>query len=617
MVKLQIVSVNDVYEIDNIPYFASAKLAAKQDKSVSKVISILPGDFVAPSLLSSLDSGRSMIDVLNIAELDYACIGNHESDIKFRDLHKRMRESNFTWINSNMPDFEMGAGMNPMPEYCIIEVGDKKVALLGLCGEDRSVMKPGAFGGASITPLNESLLSWCGKLSSQVDLIIPMTHQLIGRDRETAKLVQKDLVPIVIGAHDHQPYLEEVEGVKVIKVGQDAQNIGIINIEWEGDDSLTPVVTMEMKKATEFPADQSTAEAVLRHKQVLVELEKSTLFKIPTNLTYGLPFSSQCIRLRPTTVGTFLATICREQLGADLCLLGSGSIRAQRSYDGEENFSYAMLKSEFAFETALARVVLPGAVIADMITFTRSFALQDPPVAKGGYLQTCDRVEWNGNTNTVEQLCGECVEPNRMYTCIMNYGMLQGLDDVQPLLAYQSKFPDDDKNIHPHEDVCVEAKHVIVSYFSSRALFDILHSFNGDMSQIDANNDGVISREEFEAFFSKKGNQKITKIMLDNFFAVCDLDGNGVVTKDEILHLALQNLRFKTHRGRPFDRFTIEEVLLLLQEVVGETVYSDNLSSIIRGLDKNGNGYITREEVGEAAHGIGGSVGNNIRSVFV
>ena len=47
-------------------------------------------------------------------------------------------------------------------------------------------MKPGAFGGADITPINESLVSWCEKLSSEVDVVVPLTHQLIGADRETA-----------------------------------------------------------------------------------------------------------------------------------------------------------------------------------------------------------------------------------------------------------------------------------------------------------------------------------------------------------------------------------------------------------------------------------------------
>ena len=118
MPKFQIITVNDVYELDWIPYLATAKREAESDSRLDKVISVLPGDFVAPSLLSSLDSGRSMVDYLNCAKLDYASIGNHESDISLSDLHKRMSESNFTWINSNIVDFPMAEGVAPMPRVC-------------------------------------------------------------------------------------------------------------------------------------------------------------------------------------------------------------------------------------------------------------------------------------------------------------------------------------------------------------------------------------------------------------------------------------------------------------------------------------------------------------------
>lgn len=31
----------------------------------------------------------------------------------------------------------------------------------------------------------------------------------------------------------------------------------------------------------------------------------------------------------------------------------------------------------------------PGTVLSDLLAFSRRFALQDPPVEKGGYLQVC------------------------------------------------------------------------------------------------------------------------------------------------------------------------------------------------------------------------------------
>ena len=82
---LRIISINDVYELDNFPHFA----AAKKIESVgpTKTLAVLAGDFVAPSLLSSIDHGHAKVDCMNMSGVDYVCIGNHENDVRKFILH--------------------------------------------------------------------------------------------------------------------------------------------------------------------------------------------------------------------------------------------------------------------------------------------------------------------------------------------------------------------------------------------------------------------------------------------------------------------------------------------------------------------------------------------------
>lgn len=35
--------------------------------------------------------------------VEYVCFGNHETDIPHTELLRRIQQSNFKWINSNMP----------------------------------------------------------------------------------------------------------------------------------------------------------------------------------------------------------------------------------------------------------------------------------------------------------------------------------------------------------------------------------------------------------------------------------------------------------------------------------------------------------------------------------
>ena len=95
-----------------------------------QVVSVVAGDFLAPSLLSCLDEGRGkrwrewrsaerfnhsfihssssihplysclgMIDVLNACGVDYVCFGNHETDVPHKAMLERIAESNFVWVS--------------------------------------------------------------------------------------------------------------------------------------------------------------------------------------------------------------------------------------------------------------------------------------------------------------------------------------------------------------------------------------------------------------------------------------------------------------------------------------------------------------------------------------
>ena len=118
---LKIITVNDVYSNDNWPYLKTCR--EEEEITANKCIAVLPGDFVSPSLLSSIDKGASMIRCMNSAGIDYVCFGNHEADISFHELQKRVKESSFQWINSNMPEIDIPT--DNAPPYVIIDVVSK------------------------------------------------------------------------------------------------------------------------------------------------------------------------------------------------------------------------------------------------------------------------------------------------------------------------------------------------------------------------------------------------------------------------------------------------------------------------------------------------------------
>ena len=89
---LRMIMINDVYILDNYPKFAKAvELARELSKEQDCVVtSHLNGDFLSPCIYTALDGGTTMMQALNFAKLDYACLGNHEFDMNKKQLQVRL-----------------------------------------------------------------------------------------------------------------------------------------------------------------------------------------------------------------------------------------------------------------------------------------------------------------------------------------------------------------------------------------------------------------------------------------------------------------------------------------------------------------------------------------------
>src|SRR5437899_3354292 len=101
---------------------------------------VLAGDFLSPSVASSVFKGEQMVATLNAAGLDYATFGNHEFDFGIDVLKQRMAESSFTWIVSNVVDAKTGGAIGKAVPYVVRDIGGVKIGIIGLCITTSSIV---------------------------------------------------------------------------------------------------------------------------------------------------------------------------------------------------------------------------------------------------------------------------------------------------------------------------------------------------------------------------------------------------------------------------------------------------------------------------------------------
>lgn len=149
-----------------------------------------------------------------MSRVGVAVPGNHEDDIPLTQLHNRIRQSKFNWINSNMQSLPLPPDIGRLPEYVVLEasspsgVHTRRIALTGLLTAEPSLYRKGSFGGSTIEPLNAKAKVIYAEIMSteEVHAVVAMTHQSIQMDRELAAM---DVgYPLIIGGHDHEVYQE-------------------------------------------------------------------------------------------------------------------------------------------------------------------------------------------------------------------------------------------------------------------------------------------------------------------------------------------------------------------------------------------------------------------------
>jgi 2',3'-cyclic-nucleotide 2'-phosphodiesterase (5'-nucleotidase family) len=509
---LRIVCINDVYSLEHLPALASLIRHYAQHEPADRFLATLAGDFIAPSMLSSLDKGRGMIDALNLLGITHVCFGNHEDDISLEELRQRIAEFSGTWLNSNITHFEP-----PLPAYDLIDVqapGGRSVrlGLLGVVMHDGGEYRRPPFGGGHIEPANQAALRIAEHLmqSQGCACVVPLTHQDIDLDRQLAHAQRPSAVPplpVIIGGHEHRIYLEHVARSWIVKAGLDAEHAVILDLIWPAQAPPAgvpdlPLVRVTLDDTARYPEDATLRARVNARMQAVRELEAATLFLIPA----GQVLSSIGTRQQQTSLSTLLSSRIRDAVSAEGCLLNGGGVRGNREY--RERFTYGDLKGEVPFDNEVVVASIPGHVLGAAIAASRSRA----PQGSGAFLHVDDRMQVQEPEHILTHVAGEPIDPARSYRIAMVRNLLTGMDHIEPLETFGREHPER----IPPEGSGREVKVVLVH-------FELL----------DTDRDGKLSESELAAAVSRLTSAPASPITIDLLLRTIDANSDRSISREE------------------------------------------------------------------------------------
>jgi 5'-nucleotidase len=327
---LTILHINDVYILeptDGGKAGGMARVASLRRQLAEKRPTLLTigGDFLSPSVASSIFKGKQMVEGLNAAGLDVATLGNHEFDFGPEVLRERMREAKFQWVVSNVTDKATGRPIGGAAPFLVRRYGEVKVGFLGLLLTGEEISRDKLEGVRIEDPLRAAARCLRELRRQKPDLIVALTHLDFADDRRlAARFPQIDLI---LGGHEHFNITALVNRTLIAKADSDARTAvridvtkpkgGPIGLHYE----LVPITDA-------LPDDPPTAKVAADYE---ARLDKELDVAVGSTAV-PLDAVSERLRAGEVALGNLVADACRAAVQADLAIIGAGSIRSDRVY---------------------------------------------------------------------------------------------------------------------------------------------------------------------------------------------------------------------------------------------------------------------------------------------
>ena len=472
-----IIQLNDVYEIsplDGGRVGGLARVATVINEVKQKnpnTISVLSGDFLSPSLISSLSvqegtesrriAGEQIIDVFNAMGLDYVTFGNHEFDIKAEDLQQRMDDSEFTYFSSNVrfqPENEAPRPFTqrgtPIPDVAThtFKTASGDDFRLGFIG----VTLP--FNQASYVHYEDVFEA--GKTAFAAartthDLVFAITHLAIEEDEQLARAIPE--LPLIIGGHEHSDSLATAGNTRIAKADANARTVYIHWITYSPESGTLDIWSQLMPITNDIKPDPRTASVVAAWEaraDALIGTMGYDANEVIATLPAALDGREEVIRNYQTNLGRLVAcAMLAADDDAEFAFINSGSIRIDDKLNGQ------IQQRDILRTLPFGGPVVHGTFSGDVLQRILEAGFITNKDA-GGYFQVTGNLV---NTDGAWLLNGAPIESGESYQAVLPEFLSLGLEDNLDFMDEEGQYRPV-SSVLPDKNANIDIRNLVIQY---------------------------------------------------------------------------------------------------------------------------------------------------------
>lgn len=437
--NLTLLHINDVYEIS--PKRGKGGLAQlmtllEQERArAGNHLTTFGGDLFSPSVMSGLRQGAQMVDVMNSLGIDAAGLGNHEFDFGADVAAKRMAESKFPWLATNV----LGADGKPFggaKATILRDIGGFKIGLFALLTPETSHLSSPGNAISFVDVATAAADAVAALKKDGADFIIAITHLDLSADRALARKTKG--LDVILGGHDHDPIAIYEGGKLILKAGYDAHYLAVADLritkqEKHGKIRVSMLPQFRFISTAGVAAHAEVGGLVAGYE---AQLDKDLNVVVGTT-TVALDSQRSSVRSVETSMGNLIAEAMRAAVNADVGLTNGGGIRGDRTYEAGATLTRKDMLTELPFGNVTVVLELTGtqlrAALENGVSRVEDKAGRFPQVA--GLRFAFDPAKPAGSRVLEVQVGGAALVDSRAYKVATNDYIAKGGDGYSALKA--------------------------------------------------------------------------------------------------------------------------------------------------------------------------------------
>ncbi|MEW5421011.1 bifunctional UDP-sugar hydrolase/5'-nucleotidase [Amorphus sp. 3PC139-8] len=433
--KLTVLVINDADQmttasgrggLDRIAGAIAAERAAHD-----RVLVVHAGDTISPSLMSSIDQGAHIVDLLNTIGFDIFVPGNHEFDFGKEVFLERMRALDATKLAANLrgADGKLVAGFQ---DRVILDFDGIKLGILGVIGDRAAVVS--SPGDLQFQPTLQTAFEQAKLLRNEgAELVVAVVHDNVSRDMLLARSGAFDLV---LSGDDHVLTVVYDGRTVLMESREQGDLIAVVDLSLDvrqRDDGRVVNWSPSFRvidTSTVSPSPEIAAK-VASYSSRLTEALDEPIATLETDLDTRRTI----VRKQEAAFGNLVADAMRTASGADVAIMNGGGIRGNTVHRAGTTLTRRDILTELPFGNQTVLLEITGTDIVRALE--NGFSLVETGAGRypqiSGMIVTADTTLPPGSRVVSVEIDGKPLDPGQRYRLATNDFMARGGDGYTAL----------------------------------------------------------------------------------------------------------------------------------------------------------------------------------------